>query len=414
MGRGINRLTDKAIKNTAIDGESQKKLADGGGLTLVIRPTSNVWWLRYRFHGKERTLTLGPYPRISLKEARAQRDDALRLLDKGIDPVDYRRAEKQRQENDAQDTFQSIALEWYETMHKHEVGPTTHPKNLRRMEMHIFPHLGRMPIRQITPPDVLKVLRRVEAKGHVDNAHRLKTIISQVFRYAVGIGKVERDVTADLRGLLRSPDVKHHAAIVTPDELGNLLRAMWGYTGTPTVCAALKLAPMLFLRPGDLRRIRWDEIDGDEAQWSTERTKNGEPLIVPLATQALEILRDLEPINSRSEYVFPSVRSAKRPMSENTVTAALINLGYKNIMTGHGFRATARTMLHERLRFPVEIIEMQMAHRVRDVHGRAYNRTQWLDDRRRMMQAWADYLEALRLGKPTVKETASGYGQQSA
>jgi integrase len=396
MGQGINRLTDREIKNTTLDGKRQKKLADGDGLTLVVRPASSVWWLRYRLHGKERTLTLGHYPRLSLKEARAERDKARKLVDKGTDPVGHRRVEKTRQEQENQDTFRAIALEWYETVHKHSVGATTHPKNLRRMENHIFPYIGRTPMREITPPDVLEVLRRVEAKGHVDNAHRLKTIISQVFRYAVGTGKAERDITADLRGLIRSPRVKHHAAIVSPEELGDLLRAIWAYSGTPTVCGALKLAPMLFLRPGDLRQMRWDEIDWSEAQWSTEKTKNGEPLIVPLATQVLEILRELWGVNGRSQYIFPSARSRQRPMSENTVTAALINLGYKDIMTGHGFRATAKTLLHERLRFPVEIVEMQMAHQVRDVHGRAYNRTQWLDDRREMMQAWADYLDELK------------------
>ena len=396
MNKGIHKLTDKEARNATTEGARQRKLADGGGLTLVVRPTSKAWWLRYRFHGKERTLTLGSYPRTSLKEARAARDEALKLLDQGIDPVDYRRMEQRRRQTETADTFQSIALEWYETIHKHEVGATTHPKNLRRMEMHLFPYIGRMPIRDITPPDALSTLRRIEQKGHVDNAHRLKTIIGQVFRYAVGIGKAERDITVDLRGLLRSPSVKHYAAITDPDQLGDLLRVLWGYEGTPTVSAALKLAPLFFLRPGDLRQMQWDQIDWQKAQWSAQRTKNSDPLIVPLADQAIQILRELEPINGRSPYVFPSARSRARPMSENAVTAALINLGYKDTMTGHGFRATARTLLEEELRFPVAIIEMQMAHRVRDVHGRAYNRTQWLDERRKMMQTWADYLEGLR------------------
>lgn len=396
MNRGIHKLTEKEVKNATTEGARQRKLADGGGLTLVVRPTSKAWWLRYRFHGKERTLTLGSYPRTRLKDARIAHDEALKLLDQGIDPVDYRRMEQRRRETEAADTFQSIALEWYETIHKHEVGATTHPKNLRRMEMHLFPYIGRMPIRDITPPDALSTLRRIEQKGHVDNAHRLKTIIGQVFRYAVGIGKAERDITVDLRGLLRSPNVKHYAAVTDPKELGDLLRVLWGYEGTPTVRAALKLVPLFFLRPGDLRRMRWDQIDWQKAQWSVEKTKNSDPLIVPLANQAVEILRELEPINGRSPYVFPSARSRARPMSENAVTAALINLGYKDIMTGHGFRATARTLLEEELRFSVAIIEMQMAHRVRDVHGRAYNRTQWLDERRKMMQTWADYLEGLR------------------
>ncbi len=396
MNKGIHKLTDKEARNATTEGARQRKLADGGGLTLVVRPTSKAWWLRYRFHGKERTLTLGSYPRTSLKEARAARDEALKLLDQGIDPVDYRRMEQRRRQTETADTFQSIALEWYETIHKHEVGATTHPKNLRRMEMHLFPYIGRMPIRDITPPDALSTLRRIEQKGHVDNAHRLKTIIGQVFRYAVGIGKAERDITVDLRGLLRSPSVKHYAAITDPEQLGDLLRVLWGYEGTPTVSAALKLAPLFFLRPGDLRQMQWDQIDWQKTQWSAQRTKNSDPLIVPLADQAIEILRELEPINGRSPYVFPSARSRARPMSENAVTAALINLGYKDTMTGHGFRATARTLLEEELRFPVAIIEMQMAHRVRDVHGRAYNRTQWLDERRKMMQTWADYLEGLR------------------
>lgn len=396
MSKATNKLSAAAVKNATTEGQAQRKLADGEGLTLVIRSDSKVWWMRYRFNGKERTYTLGKYPAVSLKDARAGREEAKRLIAEGQDPVTQRTTSKADRLDASANTFQAIAVEWLETVHKKTVGPTTYPKNKRRFEMHAFPKLGRRPITEIKPMEVLDVLRVVENKGQADNANRLKTLIGQVFRYAVSLGRTPHDITADLRGLLAPPDVKHYPAIVTPDEIAKLLKELHAYWGHPTVCAALRVAPYVFLRPGNLRQMRWSEIDWDAATWTAETTKNGEPLVVPLASQVVGILREMHTLNGHELWVFPSGHGRGRPMSENTVSAALNRMGFKGLMTGHGFRAMATTVLTERLGFRAEIIEMQMAHRVRDVHGRAYNRTTWLPERREMMQQWADYLDNLR------------------
>lgn len=396
MSRAANKLTDTAIRNATTEGKAQRKLADGSGLTLVVKPESKVWWYRYRYGGKERTLTLGSYPAITLKQARAKRDESKRLLAEGIDPVTHRATNKAERIEATANNFKAVALEWLEDVHKKNVGATTYPKNKRRLEMYAYPKLGRRPIGEIEPPAVLAVLREIEGKGHVDNAHRLKTLIGQVFRYAVSTGRASRDVTADLRGILPAPNVKHHAAVTTPDEIAAMLKKVETYWGSPTVCLALKLSPYLFLRPGNLRHMRWEEIDWDGATWTTDATKNGEPLVVPLARQAISLLRELEEINGNREWVFPSGAGKGRPMSENAITGALNRLELQGIMSAHGFRAMAKTVLTERLGFRTEIIEMQMAHRVRDVHGRAYNRTTWLPERQTMMQQWADYLDSLK------------------
>jgi integrase len=409
MSKATNKLTAAEVKNATTDGQAQRKLADGGGLTLVVRPDSKVWWMRYRYNSKERTYTLGNFPAVSLKDARAGREEIKRLIAEGQDPVNHRTNTKADRVGATANTFKAITVEWLENVHKKSVGATTYPKNKRRFEMHAFPKLGRRPMADIQPLDVLEALREIENKGHVDNAHRLKTLIGQVFRYAVSTGRAPRDVTADLRGLLAAPDVKHHAAVVTPDEIARLLSELHSYWGNPTVCAALKLAPYVFLRPGNLRQMRWAEIDWEERTWTAETTKNGEPLVVPLASQVIAILREMEGLNGHGEWVFTSGHGRGRPMSENAMTAALNRMGFKGLMTGHGFRAMAKTVLTERLGFRTEIIEMQMAHRVRDVHGRAYNRTTWLPERREMMQQWADYLDNLRTGGNVVAigQTAS-------
>jgi len=378
------------------------KLADGAGLFLDIQKAGRYWRMKYRYAGKEKLLALGVYPGVSLKEARAARDQAKRLLAENIDPLAHRQREKAEKIEATATTFRGVALEWLEQVHRKTVGPTTYPKNERRLEMYAFPKLGRLPIGEIEPADVLGVLREIESRGHVDNAHRLKTLIGQVFRYAVSTGRASRDVTADLRGILPAPNVKHHAAVTTPDEIAAMLKKTETYWGTPTVCLALKLAPYLFLRPGNLRHMRWEEIDWDAATWTTDATKNGEPLVVPLARQAIALLRELEGLNGNREWVFPSGAGRARPMSENAITGALNRLELQGIMSAHGFRAMAKTVLTERLGFRTEIIEMQMAHRVRDVHGRAYNRTTWLPERTAMMQQWADYVDELRNGNSNV------------
>lgn len=397
MSGATNKLTDTALKHATFSKYGKrKKLSDGAGLFLDVQKAGRYWRMKYRYGGKEKLLALGVYPGVSLKEARTGRDKAKRLLAEGIDPVTNRATAKAEQVEATANTFRAVALDWLENVHKKNVGATTYPKNERRFEMHAFPKLGRRPMAEIEPRDVLAVLRDIEGKGHVDNAHRLKTLIGQVFRYAVSTGRAERDVTADLRGILPAPNVKHHAAVVTPDEIAALLKKVDTYWGSPTVCQALKLSPYLFLRPGSLRHMRWEEIDWKGATWTTETTKNGEPLVVPLAAQALELLRELEELNGKREWVFPSGQGKGRPMSEGAITGALNRLELQGIMSAHGFRAMAKTVLTERLGFRTEIIEMQMAHRVRDVHGRAYNRTTWMPERRDMMQQWADYLDNLK------------------
>lgn len=396
MGRAVNKLTETAIKHATFDKHgTRKKLADGGGLYLDVQKAGRYWRMKYRYGGKEKLLALGVYPTVSLKQARAARDEAKRLLADSVDPVTHRTTTKAERVDATANTFKAVALEWLEQVHKKAVGPTTHPKNERRLEMYAYPKLGRRPMTDIEPADVLAVLREIENKGHVDNAHRIKTLIGQVFRYAVSTGRATRDVTADLRGILPPAEVKHHAAVVTPDEIAALLRKVETYWGHPTVCLALKMAPYVFLRPGNLRRMRWEEIDWEEKTWSTAITKNGEPLVVPLASQVIELLKELQEINGSQAWVFPSGHGRGRPMSENAISGALNRLELQGIMTGHGFRAMAKTVLTERLGFRAEIIEMQLAHRVRDVHGRAYNRTTWLPERRAMMQQWADYLDNL-------------------
>ena len=414
MGRAVNKLTETAIKNATFDKYGKrKKLADGGGLYLDVQRAGRYWRMKYRYGGKEKLLAIGVYPTVSLKQARAARDEAKRLLADNIDPVIHRSASKVERVDATANTFKAVALEWLEHVHKKNVGATTYPKNKRRLEMYAYPKLGRLPIGEIEPPNVLAVLREIEGKGHVDNAHRLKTLIGQVFRYAVSTGRASRDVTADLRGILPAPNVKHHAAVTTPDEIAAMLKKVETYWGSPTVCLALELSPYLFLRPGNLRHMRWNEIDWDAATWTTDSTKNGEPLIVPLARQAIDLLRELEEVNGNREWVFPSGAGKSRPMSENAITGALNRLELQGIMSAHGFRAMAKTVLTERLGFRTEIIEMQMAHRVRDVHGRAYNRTTWLPERQAMMQQWADYLDSLKKPNNNVTPIHQQANEQS-
>ncbi|WP_228289165.1 tyrosine-type recombinase/integrase [Marinobacter salinisoli] len=399
----MNKLTKNTIKHASFEKFGKRtKLADGGGLYLDVQKAGRYWRMKYRFGGKEKLLALGVYPSISLKEARTKRDEAKRLLADSIDPMTHRSSIKTERIQTATNTFKAVAEEWLEHVHKKSVGETTSGRNERRLEMYAYPKLGRQPIAEVEPTDVLAVLRDIEKAGHLESAHRVKTLIGQIFRYAVSIGCARRDVTGDLRGILPPSKPKHHAAIVTPDEIAKLLNLIDGYWGTPTVRLALNMSPYVFLRPGELRTMRWDEIDWEDATWAREKTKNGEAFIVPLARQVVEILHELHEINGKSEWVFPNGHSRKRPMSDNGINSALKRMELRDIMTPHGFRAMARTVLAERLGFPTEIIEMQLAHRVRDVHGRAYNRTTWLPERRTMMKKWADYLDGLKATNKNV------------
>ena len=290
----------------------------------------------------------------------------------------------------AADTLEAVAREWWKSVHCHRVVSSHADRNLRRLERHAFPMLGRRPIREISPGELLEALRRVEETGRVETAHRVRTLCGQVYRYAVATGRADRDIAADLRDALRPAETNHHAAIVVPEEIGLLLRTIDGYGGYPATLCALKLAPLVFVRPGELRQAEWKDFDLDAGEWNYTPSKGGEPLVVPLPRQAVEILRKMESLSGQGEYVFPSVRGNGRPMSDSTVNAALHQMGYKDVMTGHGFRAMARTVLVERLGHPAEYVEQQLAHTVHDPLGRAYNRTTYLEQRREMLQAWAD------------------------
>lgn len=396
MSRQINKLSATAVK-TAKPKDKTIRMADGGGLYLEIRPTGSRYWrLKYRHAGKEKLLAIGTYPDVTLADARKARDKAKEQLAEGVDPSMAKRLERQLGQQVAANTFQLVAQEWLERVHQHDVVPDHYQRNRRRLERDAFPVLGKRPLSEITAAELLTCLRRIEERGHVETAHRVKTLCGQVFRYGISTGRAERDPTPDLRGALRPSKTKNHPALTDPKEVAELLRAIDGYGGLPVTIAALKLAPLVFTRPGELRHARWADIDLEDATWSFVASKTDEPLIVPLPTQAVEILRDLYGLTGRSEFVFPGARSNKRPMSNVAMKAALDRMGFKGQMTVHGFRAMARTILAERLNYPENYIEQQLAHTVRDTNGRAYNRTQYLEQRREMLQSWADYLEGLR------------------
>lgn len=395
-------LTDKSIQ-AARPADTTRKLSDGGGLYLELMPSGARYWRwKYRFAGREKRLALGVYPTVSLKKARAKRDEAKKLLADGIDPSAHRRAERQAQAVAAANSFEAVAKEWYQSVHKHQVVQAHAERNLRRLEVHLFPSLRYRPIAEISAPELLEVLRRIEERGHLETAKRVRTLAGQVFRYAVATARAERDPAADLRDALRPAPTRHHAAITDPDEIGALLRAIEAYGGQPSTRAALRLAPLVFVRPGELRQARWKDFDLDAAQWNYAPSKGGLPLITPLPQQAVDILSEQAAISGRWDWVFPSVRGKGRPLSNNTINAALRRMDFGGEMSGHGFRALARTVLVERLGYRAEVVEMQLGHRVRDAQGRAYNRTLWLDERREMLQHWSDYLDELRSGECNV------------
>ncbi|GAA3895587.1 MULTISPECIES: tyrosine-type recombinase/integrase [Halomonadaceae] len=395
MSRQINKLTATAIK-AAKPQEKIYRMPDGGGLYLEVAKTGSKYWrMKYRYGGKEKRLSIGVYPNVSLASAREVRDDAKRQLAEDIDPSTAKRIAHQQGVDASANTFGAVGMEWLEQVHQHDVVPAHYMRNKRRLERDAFPIIGKRPLAKITPPELLDCLRRIEARGHIETAHRVKTLCGQIFRYGIATGRAERDPTPDLRDALRSSNTRHHAAITDPEEVAVLLRAIEGYGGQPATIAALKIAPLVFTRPGELRQAKWADFDLEKETWSFHVSKTGQPLIVPLPTQAVKILRDLHGLTGRSEFVFPGARSDQRPMSNATLKAALDRMGFKGEMTAHGFRAMARTILAEQLNFPEHIIEQQLAHTVKDANGRAYNRTKYLDQRREMLQAWADYLENL-------------------
>lgn len=395
-------LTNTAVQN-AKPGDKAKKLFDERGLYLEVSPTGGKWWrLKYRFAGKEKRLSLGVYPDVSLKDARDRRDAARKLLANGVDPSENRKATKASQADQAANSFEVVAREWY-AKQSPAWAETHSEKTLRLLERDIFPWIGGRPIAEIAAPELLKMLRRIEGRGAVDTSHRALGTCGQIFRYGVATGRCERDIAADLRGALAKVNGSHFAATTDPERLAAILRTIDGYQGTLTVACALRLVPLVFVRPGELRRAEWSAIDLDKAQWEYTVTKTKTPHIVPLSRQAVEILRELHPLTGRGQFVFPGARSKKRPMSDNAINAAMRRLEIgKEEMSGHGFRAVARTILDEILGVRVDYIEHQLAHAVKDPNGRAYNRTSHLSERRKMMQQWADYLNKLKAGAEVV------------
>ena len=395
-------LSDTKIR-AAKPGEKPHKLMDEKGLFLLVTPAGGKWWrLKYRFDGKEKGLSLGVYPDVSLKDARERRDAARKLLANDTDPGAARKAQKQAKTERAANSFEAVAREWYA---KRLPGwAASHSsKIMARFENDIFPWMGGRPIAEITAPEVLAVLRRIEARGALETAHRALENCGQVFRYAVATGRAERDPCGDLKGALPPVTHTHFAAVTALPKLAELLRTMDAYQGNLITRSALRLLPLVFVRPGELRQAEWGEIDLDKAEWRYLVTKTKQEHIVPLCTQAVAILRDLHALTGPEGYVFPGLRSHARPMSESTINAALRYMGYdKGTQTGHGFRAIARTLLDEELGFAPHLIEHQLAHAVRDAMGRSYNRTSHLPERHAMMQAWADYLGRLKVGAEII------------
>jgi len=415
-------LTDIKIRN-AKPTAKPRKMFDGDGLYLLISPTKKpnrgkAWRFKYFFDGKEKLLSLGSYPEISLADARSRRDQARKLIANGIDPATEKQRQKLERAEQIANTVELVAKEWL----RRQEGVLAH-KTIdmiqRRLANDVYPVIGSTPIADLVAREILeKVLRPIQDRGTLETAHRVRGTLSQIMRYGVACGLCERDATVDLRGALKPIQRKHRPALDTdgipdPTKVGALLRAIDGFDGSPTVKAALRLHPLVATRPGELRHAEWTEIDFDQALWSIPagRMKMKNPHIVPLSGQALTILRVLQQITGKGTYLFPSSRSAARPISDNTLNAALRRLGYDGKeFVSHGWRAIFRTLADEVLQERIDIIEAQLAHQVSDALGRAYNRTSFLKERRDLMNRWGSYLDSLKKAKkviPLVKRTGS-------
>lgn len=374
------------------------KVSDRDGLYLLVQPSGARWWRwDYRLNGVRKTLSLGVYDDVDLAAARDKLREERKRLAAGVDPSAARRAEKHKREAETRDTFETLAREWL-GKHKAKLAPATVDKITWLFEGYLFPQIGKRPIAGIEPPELLTALRKIEARGRIETAHRTKQIAGQVFRYAIATGKATRDPSADLAGALQPVVTSSHAAVTEPAAIGALLRAIEDFRGSFPVWQALRLAPLVFVRPGELRRAEWAEIDLEHATWRipAAKMKTRLPHVVPLSRQAVQVLTELKPLTGRGRYVFPSIRSDKRPMSDNTLNASLRRLGYGNKeMVAHGFRTMASTRLNE-LGWKPDLIERQLAHVDKDAIRATYNRALYLDERRDMMQAWADHLDALR------------------
>ncbi len=399
MPKRIVPLSEAKVR-TAKPRKSPQKFFDGGGLFLLVTPSGGkLWNLKYRFNGKERKLSLGSYPEISLAEARQRKEEARALLANEVDPGEIKKAQ-QAAESAETDTFEVIAREWHSrfapTWAKSHAG-----KIIRRFELYVFPWIGSKEITSISAKEMLGVLRRVEEKGIIETAHRIQQSCGRVFRYAIATGRADRDPTGDLRGALPPANTKHMASIIDPREIGGLLRAIDGYNGSIVTRCALRLAPLVFVRPGELRHGEWTEIDFDTKEWRIPagKMKSKFQHIVPLSNQSVEVLKEILPLTGKGRYVFPSPRTGNRPMSDNAVLAALRRMGYeKDEMSGHGFRSMASTLLNEQ-GWNRDAIERQLAHTEKNSVRASYNFAEYLPERRKMMQSWADYLDSLRFSK---------------
>jgi len=398
-------LSDVKIKAATVpEGKKQVKLSDGGGLYLLVKPSGKYWRLDYRFADKRKTMALGVYPRVTLKEARHKREDAKKLLDKNIDPSQSKQTDKRKataQANAA--TFKGIATEWMEKKSAQWVK-TTIVHTQAKLDKHILPWIGSLPIADIETPVILSLIQRVEKRGTIETAHRIKMICSRIFRYGIATGRVKYDPTIGLTDALIPLSVKHRATITEPKAVGALLRAIHAFEGTLVVQCAMQITPYVFVRPGELRQAEWSEIDFEKSEWRipAEKMKMRVTHIVPLSKQVMDILKELQPLTGSGRYVFPSIRNASRPMSENTVNASLRRIGYsKEEICAHGFRAMASTMLHEQ-GWDSDIIERQLAHKEGNAIKEAYNHARHLPERVKLMQHWADYLDSLRDGAVVI------------
>jgi integrase len=403
------KLSDITIRRAAATGKLYK-LMDGGGLCVQVSETgSKLWRFNYRFAGTHKTLALGKYPQTSLSDARIAHKAARKLIETGIDPSEERKNAAKSIAAKNVNTLSVIAEEWLSGPHAAKVIPRTLDATKRLITANVLDSIGHRPITDITAPELLSTLRNIEARGVLFTAHRAAQICGQIWRFAIATGRAERNIVPDLKGSLIPFKEEHRAAILDPTRLGDLLRAIDTYTGSPLTVAALKLTTLLMVRPGELRHAKWADIDLDAAEWRFTATKTNTPHIVLLARQAIAALQDIWPISGHLEYVFPGVRNKHRPMSENTVNAALRYMGFEgDEVVAHGLsRATSRTLLDETLEKPVHLIEHQLAHKVKDANGNAYNRTKHLEQRRVMLQEWADYLDGLKAGGKVLQFKAA-------
>lgn len=402
-------LTDSAAKN-AKPADKPYKLTDGGGMYLLVQPNGAKYWrMAYRLHGKQKLLAIGVYPAVGLATARERRDEARKKLAAGVDPSVAKRVEKRTARLAASNTFEAVAHGWMnERKTVVEIGQ--YEKTLARFESDVFPWLGRRPITEVDAPEILAVLKRIDGRGARYTAHRVRSEISRVFRYGIKEGYCKTDPARDLVDAIPPAQTTHFASITDPAKVAEMLRSFDGFSGTFPVLCALKLAPLLFVRPGELRHAQWVQFDLDKGEWRYLVTKTKTEHLVPLSLQAIAILRELHALTGAGHYVFPGARDRNRPMSEAAINAALRRLGYdtRTEITGHGFRAMARTILHEELDQKPEVIEHQLAHTVPDNLGSAYNRTKFIKKRREMMQKWADYLDRLKAGAEVIPIGAAG------